>query len=136
MDGWIQCGQYQVGMTLVIIGMLRRRIKGLVQNTMNVVLCLCTLFDAYPPAYLSADKGSPADHDHGCTFSPHDQLYPIPKLAPCSAPLRVEVEVIVLILGLSYGARNVLSCTMCMNGMLQNFLAFRDRPIIPRRSLE
>ena len=36
----------------------------------------------------------------------------------------------VLIVGLSYGARNVLSYT---RGMMQNFLAFRDSPIIPLR---
>ena len=39
-----------------------------------------------------------------------------------------NVLVSVLIVGLSYGARNVLSYTRCM---MQNFLAFRDSPIIP-----
>ena len=36
----------------------------------------------------------------------------------------------VLIVGLSYGARSVLSCTRCM---MHNFLAFRDNLIIPLR---
>ena len=36
----------------------------------------------------------------------------------------------VLIVGLSYGARNVISSTRCM---MQHFLAFRDSPIIPLR---
>ena len=35
-----------------------------------------------------------------------------------------------LIVGLSYGARNALSYTRCMK---QNFLAFRDSPVIPFR---
>ena len=36
----------------------------------------------------------------------------------------------VLIVGLSYGAKNILSYT---RGMMQNFLEFRDNPIIPLR---
>ena len=39
-----------------------------------------------------------------------------------------KLIVSVLIVGQSYGARNVLSYNQCM---MQNFLAFRDSPIIP-----
>ena len=50
-----------------------------------------------------------------------------PRPSLCVVP---QFVVSVLIVGLSYGARNVLSHTRCM---MENFLAFRDCPIIPLR---
>lgn len=48
-------------------------------------------------------------------------FFPVPPSSP---------EVSVLIVGLSYGVRNLLSYT---RRRMQNFLAFRDSPIIPLR---
>ena len=45
--------------------------------------------------------------------------------------LSLSLLVSVLIVGMSYGARNVLS----YHSMIQNFLAVRDSPIIPLRRL-
>ena len=45
-------------------------------------------------------------------------------------PTPPDILVSVLIIGLSYGARNVLSYT---GHMMQSFLAFRDSPVIPLR---
>ena len=53
------------------------------------------------------------------------------SLTPIYHPRIGESELVsVLIVGLSFGARNVLSYT---RRMMQNFLAFRDSPIIPLR---
>ena len=56
-------------------------------------------------------------------------------LSDVATPLERESRVTkclasVLIVGLSYGARNVLPYT-CTGGMMQNFMAFRESPIIP-----
>ena len=66
-----------------------------------------------------------------------------PLQRPCrqvlNKPLLQQSEIVirwvnslvsVLTVGLSYGAMNVLSYTICM---MQHFLAFRDNPIIPGR---
>ena len=91
----------------------------------------------------------------GCSLKATDVLmlsgfWRKPPLLPPSASLLLEAELIahavsrfqstlhppslplvsVIIVGLSYGARNVLSYT---RGMMQNFLEFRDSPLIPLR---
>ena len=97
----------------------------------SIAVCLLTLQVHHHPDAAGPGEGGKRYHRRGGrTHRPADAEGHQGAQAAQARLRSAQYVVSVLIVGLSYGARNVLSYT---RHRMQHFLAFRDSPIIPLR---